>query len=553
MKEKLQGGWEKIKSYYTGENKKKYITLTGVILFLIIAAIATTVIISNNQPYETLFTGMTNEEMSAVMSKLTEYGVTDYRIEGDAIKVRSDQEPTLKARLLLEGYPKSGFNYDTYFNNIGMMASESDRNTVRTFELQDRMAAVIRAFSGVRDAVVTISEGSDQRYVLDSQSATPATASVMVTMLDGGPMPESYVDAIGLLVSRSVKGLDFANVSITDSLGNSYLPGTDTASSSQSSSDLKIRLENQVNNRIRNEVMQALAPLYGVDNVRVGVTSTVDVSRSVQETTTYTSPEGAPPGEGIIGHREYDQQLTRGGEDAAAGGVVGAEPNADIQTYMESQNAVTGNETWIKNQGVEDSKVNSDITQRELNSGVVTDVMIAVTINQTVAGDIGNAQLVNHIARAAGITVEEQADKINVLVAPFYNPNADVVPDDGQAGTVFGVPKWILYVAAGVLALLFVLILVLIATSRRSEEEEEEEEEEFEVIDVEDEAEGLNEEERKKLVRADTYIDAIDNILDIKNEKSLELKQDIRRFTEENPEIAAQMIRAWLKGDEADG
>ena len=44
-----------------------------------------------------------------------------------------------------------------------------------------------------------------------------------------------------------------------------------------------------------------------------------------------------------------------------------------------------------------------------------------------------------------------------------------------------------------------------------------------------------------------------ENLLDIQNEKSMELKQDIRKFTEENPEIAAQMIRVWLKGDGVNG
>ena len=45
------------------------------------------------------------------------------------------------------------------------------------------------------------------------------------------------------------------------------------------------------------------------------------------------------------------------------------------------------------------------------------------------------------------------------------------------------------------------------------------------------------------------------DILDIQNERNLELKQDIRKFTEENPEIAASMIRIWLKGEggEANG
>ena len=86
--------------------------------------------------------------------------------------------------------------------------------------------------------------------------------------------------------------------------------------------------------------------------------------------------------------------------DTANGGVVGAETNADIQTYMDSQNAVTGNETSLYNSGSEDHNVNKTTEQREQNSGVVTDIMIAVTINQDAAGDVGTAQLTSHIARA---------------------------------------------------------------------------------------------------------------------------------------------------------
>ena len=40
------------------------------------------------------------------------------------------------------------------------------------------------------------------------------------------------------------------------------------------------------------------------------------------------------------------------------------------------------------------------------------------------------------------------------------------------------------------------------------------------------------------------------NVMSIQTERSVELRQEIRKFAEENPEIAAQMVKAWLKGDE---
>lgn len=535
MREKLQGELEKIKKLYTGEKRAKVIKRTVIVLLAVVLVAVVVALVLNNRPYETLFTGLSTDESSAIIGKLEEYGVTDYRIEGDSIKVPAADEPRLKAQLLLEGYPESGFNYDTYFNNIGMMASESDRETVRTYELQDRMAAVIRSLDGVKDAVVQISTGSDQRYVLDSENAIPASASVMVTMQDGGSMPENYAEAIGNLVARSVEGLEFDSISIVDSMGNTYLPGGDT-NTTTSASDLKMRLENQVNNRVRNEVMQALSPLYGEENVRVSVNSTVDVSRSVSESTTYTTPEGAPDGEGIIGHREYDRELTRATEDTA-GGVVGTATNADIPTYMESQNAVNGNETYIRDSGSEDHNVNSTVEQREQNSGIITDVMIAVTINQDAAGNVGTAQLISHIARAAGISADQQADKINVLVAPFYSP------EDGSVQTPLlpgiAIPNWVIYVAAGVGGLLILLLILLLVARRRRKKAE--------ALLAQQQAEEL----AAALEQAQAQ--QTENILDIKNEKNMELKQDIRKFTEENPEIAAQMIRTWLKGEGANG
>ena len=36
-------------------------------------------------------------------------------------------------------------------------------------------------------------------------------------------------------------------------------------------------------------------------------------------------------------------------------------------------------------------------------------------------------------------------------------------------------------------------------------------------------------------------------IMDMQTEKSMELRKDVRKFAEENPEIAAQMVKSWLR------
>ena len=43
------------------------------------------------------------------------------------------------------------------------------------------------------------------------------------------------------------------------------------------------------------------------------------------------------------------------------------------------------------------------------------------------------------------------------------------------------------------------------------------------------------------------------NVMDLEMERSMELRKDIRQFVSDNPEIAAQMIKTWLKGGDKNG
>ena len=43
------------------------------------------------------------------------------------------------------------------------------------------------------------------------------------------------------------------------------------------------------------------------------------------------------------------------------------------------------------------------------------------------------------------------------------------------------------------------------------------------------------------------------DIMEVNTEKSMELRKNVRQFAQNNPEIAAQMVKAWLKGEESSG
>jgi flagellar M-ring protein FliF len=43
------------------------------------------------------------------------------------------------------------------------------------------------------------------------------------------------------------------------------------------------------------------------------------------------------------------------------------------------------------------------------------------------------------------------------------------------------------------------------------------------------------------------------DVMSLQTERSMELRKSIRRFADENPELAAQMIKVWLRGGEDGG
>lgn len=534
MQEKIKGILDKVRQWWKAAAKKTKV-LIGAGAVAVLAVILIVVAVSLNRPYTTLFTGLTQTDLSSIVSYLSDNGVSNYRIEGsDTILVPEDQEAQLKSELLLQGYPSSGFGYSsTYFDNVSSLTTESERTHLALLDLQERLASVIRYFPYVQDATVQITPGEDRTYILDSGNMVDATASVMVVMEEGRMLTDGQVAAIRNLVSNAVQGLAIDNVSIDDTYGNNY-SNTDDFADIQDVSELKQRLEEQTDNKIRTQVMQALIPFFGEGNVRVSVNSVVDVDRTYTDSTNYSGE--ADDGEGIIGSTIYDRELIRG-DDGAVGGVVGTESNADLNTYVEEQLNADGTETLISSSGQDDYLVDTENRQVEHLAGTVVDVMVAVTINQSAAGQVSVNDLYPHVARASGIGRDLQDEKISILVAPFYQEGVAPLPAPET------LPAWVLIAALAGLGLFLILLIIFLLLRRRARKRRKAALEAQEA----EQAEALATAAAAVQVAAPEGAD----IMTMQTEKSMELRKEVRKFAEENPEIAAQMVKSWLKeGDE---
>lgn len=539
MEEKAKDVWQKVTGAIGGLSKTvKVIIVAGIVVTL--AVVVLVLALGSKTKYTELFTNLTGEDMTKVCAYLNETGAV-YEVKGDnTIMVPEDQEAKLKAGVIGGGYLDSGANYNLYLTNISSLSTESDRAQLNLYQLQDRLEATIRNFDGVHDATVNIAMGEDRRYVLSQDNTIEASASVTVTMTDEAPISDKLAEAIRNTVSHAVKGLDIDKVDIRDSQGNTY-DGTGGGDISDVAAK-RMEIEDSVNKRLSRQVMAVLEPVYGAGNVAVAVNTTVSMSSSYSESTTYDQPDWAKEnadGEGIIGKMEWEGYIDRG--DDAAGGVVGTEPNADLNTYVE-QYQPDGTEDALRGSGSKTFENDKTVTQSQRMAGYIEDVTVSVTINSDVPNRISADALVEHVANAVGLTGQDQTDKISVLTAPFYSPEDNTTPADTQPvfNPLGDVPLWVYLALLAGLFLFMTLFMIFAMLGRRRSRKQAQQlvpampmgpQEELEPIEEEQEPAGAD-------------------IMDVHTEKSMELRRSVRELAESNPEIAAQAIKALLRGDE---
>ena len=158
----LKEAWQKM----PGKTKKMIAVIAAGTIILAAAGLLV-LNIGTKKGYSTLFTGMSSDDAQAVVSLLQDEGV-DYRYndKNGSVQVMSDTVDKTRAELLSKGYPKSGFTYDMYRNNAGIMSTEKDTN-VRLKEVEEAQQRIVNLIRKLEDAgEVIINKGGDDDNIV---------------------------------------------------------------------------------------------------------------------------------------------------------------------------------------------------------------------------------------------------------------------------------------------------------------------------------------------------------------------------------------------------
>ena len=540
--QKLKEMWQNL-----SQKSKKLLAIIASSTLLVIVVAIFLIARGHKTEYQTLFTSLSQSEAQQVVSLLQEQNVP-YLYDGKSgsLKVPAQSVDTLRAQLLSKGYPKSGFTYNMYIGNSGLMTTESDKKQYTLYDLQDRLGATVRLFEGVRDAKVTIAEGTEQNYALESDEPIEASASVVVTMEEGKSLGEKNAEAIKNLVARSVKGMNFTKVSVFDA-GTMEEVGKDADEEGGGSATSITNLTATVENNIATNIKRVLAKIYGMENLAVSVKGTLNMAKLIQENTQYSVPEKMEASDktGLLHNEEVaGENAGSSGENAA--GVAGADANADTPRYTTQNGNNNANDGYANSSATREWLYNVLKEQKEISPGVLEDATVAVVIN-TDDTSIPERDLINLVADASGISREEAGDKITILRS-LNKTNVQKTEEektDTEKQTVLSrFPLWAL-IGAAVSAFLLLLILILLILRAKKRKK-------LKMLMEEEKAnqEALSVKPSDEIAPIDDTPDEYELNAEGRMIHGMKLKKSIGEFADQNPQVVAKLIQSWMREEE---
>ena len=504
-----------------------------VVLALAIATIPMLLIIGKEPELVVLFSQLDAEDTRAIIQELGKQGVA-YEIgeDGNAIKVPAERVHELRLQLASAGLPESaGVGFEIFDRTgIGVTPFTQQMNYRRA--LQGELARTISQISQVDRVRVHLVIPEKRLF---SSEQKPAQAAVVLTLKRGKPLGGTQVQGIVHLVASSVEGLEPNQVTVVDNHGQ-VLSQNSTDTDAQLTAS-QIETQRNVEHDLELRVQTMLDQVLGQDKSVVRVTAPLEF-RQVEIT-----EESFDPNSQVVRSENRSQEKVL--EQGSRAGVPG------VRSNVPNDLAPTGGS------GPKEAKRKSETLNYEVNrkvskivepTGAIQRLSVAVLVDGSyeAAGAATTGQpegstdklvyvprseqeiqsLIQIVKKAVGFS-EERGDQMEMVNVPF---ETSVIPDaeDGMMAGMQGVfATWggflkpVLFFLLGVMVLWFVVRPMALNLSKP-----------FVEAALPPQG-GL----------PATVMEYEAQISETPQEQAIKLAAD-------NPSVAAQVIRTWIKNDQ---
>lgn len=407
-----------------------------------------------------LYTDLSAADASSVVDSLQSQGVEyDLTDAGRTVLVPKDQVYDLRVSMAGQGLPTSNEGY-ALLDDQGITTSEFRQRIDYQRALEGELAKTLMALDGVQSASVHLALPDDSVFV--DEPATP-TASVLVAAkgLDG--ITSSEVESIVHLVASSVKDMKPSDVTVIDANGSVLSAGGGAAGVAGTAGSDRAKQVADYENRMSASILALLTKMTGPNKVAVKVTASLDLdqTQTTSENFEQIGEEGGADATGkgqILSQKSVTERYGAGANGSTDGstGVLG--PDGAVGDGTESA-AGTFNGDYAKDQSDTQYALDRTVEQKVVVPGKVTQLNVAVLVDEEAITDAQKVQIEEMVATAAG-TSESRGDIVTVTRMPF-DTEASKAADDMIAATQAAQSKAQLMSMIRTVAILLVIIVAL--------------------------------------------------------------------------------------------
>lgn len=437
-----------------------------------------------------------------------------------------------------------------------MFSTDKELREIEKQQLQENLRATLKTFTNVDSAIVLLGIPENNNYVLSDSEIEPS-AGVSLVLRDS--LTSEQIDGMYNLVANSVPGLKRINITITDQNGIQLSPEMTTSTAKEEEEKLEIYYQRlNYRNRLKEEYEEAIRSvmLNTFDGINVSVGLNLDFDKMVTEQTVYNGSNVDENGfeSGIVSD---EHTKSAAGGIAAQGGLVGTTVDADISPDYPTLEVGEDGEFYQEYAHDINYLVNETKRQIEKDGYSIATLSAAVVVrsNNDLTGD-EETRWRNTIANAIGADIAN----VSIKTTPFIETTNPII--DSEVINVSGVSSQSMVMIAIITILGIVLIVLLILALNAPGSRKKRRSPAHLVsapIPAADGTDGYgyaagSEGGDQNMPNPGRFEESEFELTSLSEEmpetRDEALKREIQDFSKNNPEIVAQLIRSWIRGDE---
>lgn len=240
---------------------------------------------SSERDFQPLYSNLTPEDASAVVTKVRENGTALRLAEGGTtVLVPSAKVAETRLQLAGAGIPHSGRIGFELFDKTNFNTSDFAEQVNYHRALEGELERSMMSIAEIDTARVHLTFPKDSIYL---ESKQPAKASVLVKLRPGAKLSPQNVAAICQLTASAVEGLTPEGVSVVDMHGNLLHRPRPTGAGEEDTSEAALEYRQKIERDLLTKINTTLEPLLGADKFRAAVLADCDLTSGEQSEETF--------------------------------------------------------------------------------------------------------------------------------------------------------------------------------------------------------------------------------------------------------------------------